>query len=74
MLRKAEREARKADALAAKALKLASRASKTSTKASQCKRKVVESTIAIGSGPIAKQARIETTRGRAVITPARLLS
>jgi hypothetical protein len=74
MLRKAEREARKADALATKALKLASRASKTSPKASQCKRKVVESTIAIGSGPIAKRARIETTRGRAVITPARLLS
>jgi hypothetical protein len=71
---KAEKEARKADALAAKAIKLASRTLKTSSQVGLGKRKLVESTIEVGSSSVAKQVRLETSRGRTVITPAKLLS
>jgi hypothetical protein len=74
LIRKAEKEACKADALATKSTKLASKAIKTSRKASLGKRRLVESTIEVGSSPVAKRARFETSRGRAVITPTKLLS
>jgi hypothetical protein len=74
LIRKAEKEAYKADALATKATKLASRTLKTSNQVGLGKRKLVESTIVVGSGPVAKKVRLETSRGRAVITPAKLLS
>ena len=73
-IRKAEREARKVDALAAKAIRLASRTLKASSQASLGKRKLVEPTIEVGSGLVAKKVRLETSRGRAVITPTKLLS
>jgi hypothetical protein len=74
LIRKAKIEARKADALAVKTTKLASRPLKGSSQASLGKRKLVESTIGGGSRPVAKRVRLQTSRGRAVITPAHLLS
>jgi hypothetical protein len=74
LIRKAEKEARKADALAAKSTKLASKAIKTSRKASLGKRRLVESTIKVGSSLVAKRARFETSCSRAVIIPTKLLS
>jgi len=75
--KKVEIEARKALIVASKASKLASkldsRASKASTKSNKGKRKLVESTIEVGSTPVAKRVAFETSRGRAVITPARFV-
>jgi hypothetical protein len=75
--KKAEREAHKAVITANKADKLASKlvsnAPKASIKANKGKRKLVESTMGVGSTPVAKRVALATSRGRAIITPARFV-
>jgi hypothetical protein len=71
--KKADIEACKAKAATNKASKLASRALKASTRPNKGKRKLVESNIEVGSPSVAKRVALATSRGRAIITPARFI-
>src|SRR5450432_439498 len=71
--RKAIQEARKATTVVDKASKLASKASISSTKAILGKRKLADSNIDVVDSPVGKRVAERTTRGRAVLKPARFM-
>jgi hypothetical protein len=71
--RKAIQEARKATTAVDKASKLASKASISSTKAILGKRKLADSNIDVVDSPVGKRVAGRTTRGRAVLKPARFM-